>query len=224
MDNKLKRKIIIKTDLRVLTGMHIGGSTAYSAIGTVDSPVIRSSDNRPIVPGSSLKGKLRSLIAAVKDSKEEYRDHDTDTAVIKRLFGSSEPVVPARLQFADAFISNSDGRKLSSLTEVKFENKIDRGTCGANPRQIERVVPGVVFKTVTVYNELEENETEEDLKTLAEGMKLLQYDYLGGHGSRGYGRISFKNINIEIVNGNDSDKERLKGYFEKVENSELLSL
>ena len=94
----------------------------------------------------------------------------------------------------------------------------------ANPRQIERVVPGVVFETVIVYNELDEQETEEDLRTLAEGMKLLQYDYLGGHGTRGYGRVSFKNIDIEIVNGKDSDKETLKGYFEKVEKSELLSI
>ena len=94
----------------------------------------------------------------------------------------------------------------------------------ANPRQIERVVPGVVFETVIVYNELDEQETEEDLRTLAEGMKLLQYDYLGGHGTRGYGRVSFENIDIEIVNGKDSDKETLKGYFEKVEKSELLSI
>lgn len=224
MDGTLKRKIIIKADMKILTGLHIGGSNAYSAIGTVDAPVIRSSDNKPIVPGSSLKGKLRSLLAAVKDSKEEYRNINTDQYIIKRLFGSSDPVMVAQLQFADAYVKNFDGKNISSLTEVKFENTIDRGTCVANPRQIERVVPGVVFETVIVYNELDEQETEEDLRTLAEGMKLLQYDYLGGHGTRGYGRVSFKNIDIEIVNGKDSDKETLKGYFEKVEKSELLSI
>ena len=224
MDGTLKRKIIIKADMKILTGLHIGGSNAYSAIGTVDAPVIRSSDNKPIVPGSSLKGKLRSLLAAVKDSKEEYRNINTGQYIIKRLFGSSDPVMAAQLQFADAYVKNFDGKNISSLTEVKFENTIDRGTCVANPRQIERVVPGVVFETVIVYNELDEQETEEDLRTLAEGMKLLQYDYLGGHGTRGYGRVSFENIDIEIVNGKDSDKETLKGYFEKVEKSELLSI
>ena len=85
MDCELKRKIIIKADMKVQTGLHIGGSDAYSAIGTVDAPVIRSSDNKPIVPGSSLKGKLRSLLAAVKDSKEEYRNINTDQYIIKRL-------------------------------------------------------------------------------------------------------------------------------------------
>ena len=224
MDRELKRKIIIKTDMKILTGLHIGGSNAYSAIGTVDAPVIRSSDNKPIVPGSSLKGKLRSLLAAVKDTREEYRDIKKDKKLIKRLFGSTDPVIPSKLQFADAYVKNFDGKNLSSLTEVKFENTIDRGTCVANPRQIERVVPGVVFETVIVYNELDEQETEEDLKTLAEGMKLLQYDYLGGHGTRGYGRLSFENIDVEIINGDDTDKETLKGYFEKVEKSELLSL
>ncbi len=224
MDRELKRKIIIKTDMKILTGLHIGGSNAYSAIGTVDAPVIRSSDNKPIVPGSSLKGKLRSLLAAVKDTREEYRDIKKDKKLIKRLFGSTDPVIPSKLQFADAYVKNFDGKNLSSLTEVKFENTIDRGTCVANPRQIERVVPGVVFETVIVYNELDEQETEEDLKTLAEGMKLLQYDYLGGHGTRGYGRVSFENIDVEIINGDDTDKETLKGYFEKVEKSELLSL
>jgi len=224
MDRELKRKIIIKTDMKILTGLHIGGSNAYSAIGTVDAPVIRSSDNKPIVPGSSLKGKLRSLLAAVKDTREEYKDIKKDKKLIKRLFGSTDPVIPSKLQFADAYVKNFDGKNLSSLTEVKFENTIDRGTCVANPRQIERVVPGVVFETVIVYNELDEQETEEDLKTLAEGMKLLQYDYLGGHGTRGYGRVSFENIDVEIINGDDTDKETLKGYFEKVEKSELLSL
>lgn len=225
MDGTLKRKIIIKADMKVLTGLHIGGSNAYSAIGTVDAPVIRSSDNKPIVPGSSLKGKLRSLLAAVKDSKEEYRNIKTDQYIIKRLFGSSDPVMVAQLQFADAYIKDFDKEPPRSLTEVKFENTIDRATGKSNNlRQIERVVPGTVFAIVIVYNELNEQETEEDLRALAEGMKLLQYDYLGGHGTRGYGRVNFKNIDIEIVNGKDSDKETLKGYFEKVEKSELLSI
>ena len=174
MDYKMKRKIIIKADMKVLTGLHIGGSSAYSAIGTVDSPVIRSSyDKKPIVPGSSLKGKLRTLLASVKDTKEEYSDIKKDKAVIKRLFGSTDPIMVSRLQFADAYIGNFQDKNMSSLTEVKFENTIDRGTCVANPRQIERVVPGVVFETVIVYNELDEQETEEDIKTLAEGMRLL---------------------------------------------------
>ena len=36
-------KILIRCDLEVRTGMHIGGSSAFSAIGAVDSPVLPSS-------------------------------------------------------------------------------------------------------------------------------------------------------------------------------------
>ena len=235
MDSKLKRKIIIRANIEILTGLHIGGSNAYSAIGTVDSPVIRSVyDGKPIIPGSSLKGKLRTLLASVKDNEYEYRDHKKDNIVIKRLFGAASfydkntkktiPAIMSQLQFSDAYIKNAEGRKQSSFTEVKFENTITRSNGVANPRQIERVVPGTVFESVIVYNELNPDNTETDMKILAEGMKLLQNDYLGGHGTRGYGRISFKNISIEIVNGDNKDSEIIKSYFNEVENSELLHL
>lgn len=57
-------KILIQCDLIVRTGMHIGASGAFSAIGAVDSPVVRDTlTGNPIVPGSSLKGKLRTLLA-----------------------------------------------------------------------------------------------------------------------------------------------------------------
>ncbi len=226
MDKKMNGKIIIRSDLKVLTGLHIGGSDAYSAIGTVDSPVIKSSrDNRPIVPGSSLKGKIRTLLAAVLDNETQYKNHNDDVDVIKRLFGCTKPnITPARLQFSDAYIKDADKVSISSLTEVKFENTINRGDCQANPRQIERVVPGVVFETVIVYNVENDNETKEDLKTLAEGMKLLQYDYLGGHGSRGSGRISFENIEIETVNNDSIDSGKIKEIFKDVEDHELLHI
>lgn len=225
---KLKRKIIIKADLKVLTGMHIGGSNAYSAIGTPDSPVIRSAlDGRPIVPGSSLKGKLRTLLASVIDNDYQYKDPSKDDDKIKRLFGASaskdsENTELSKLQFADAYVKTNQ----KELTEIKFENNISRGNCTANPRQIERVVPGVVFETVIVYQETNPEETEEDLKNLAKGMRLLQYDYLGGHGTRGYGRVSFKNISVECLGSDDniSKNEKLEKIFEKVESDELLHL
>ena len=68
---------------------------------------------------------------------------------------------------------------LQSMTEVKFENSISRATAVANPRQIERVVRGSVFKLDLIYELEEEQEFLEDMETLAEAMKLLQYDYLG---------------------------------------------
>ena len=92
-------------------------------------------------------------------------------------------------------------RGLQSLTEIKFENTINRATAVANPRQIERAVRGSVFDLDLIYELEKEEEFLEDMETLGNGMKLLQYDYLGGHGSRGYGKIKFQNILAEAVVG-----------------------
>ena len=191
-------KILIKCDLVVRTGLHIGGSSSFSAIGTVDSPVIRDPFTElPIVPGSSLKGKLRTLLARCSCvNGETLPDFSADGEVLLRMFGSSEPVRFARLQFADAFLLNYDQLKGVGVTEVKSENTINRLTSKANPRQIERVVAGSRFGVNIVYNLSDPKEMEEDLSLLSKAMKLLQLDYLGGHGSRGNGRVSFQNFQV----------------------------
>ncbi len=99
-------KILITCDLKVKTGLHIGGSNAFSAIGTVDSPVIRDAfTGWPIVPGSSLKGKLRTLLARSKGQTiENLPECNDDDEQIQRLFGSSHPVRCAHLQFSDGFL------------------------------------------------------------------------------------------------------------------------
>lgn len=224
MSSFLKGKIIIKTNLTVLTGLHIGGSDTYSAIGTVDAPVIKSPLNgKPIVPGSSLKGKLRTLIASVTDTSENFKKNE-DTEAIQKLFGTSTPKLKAaRLQFSDAYITDVK-TKLNALTEVKFENTINRGTCKANPRQIERVVAGTVFDVVIVYNIEELDEIIPDMQLLALGLKLLQYDYLGGHGSRGSGRVSFNNFSFKPIENDEIDTEKLKEVFKEVEEYELLRI
>lgn len=113
--------------------------------------------------------------------------------------------------------------KSVGLTEVKFENAINRINSVANPRQIERVVPGTSFGVNIVYEFSGEREAQEDLALLAKGMKLLQLDYLGGHGSRGSGRVSFTNFHLTGV-ACDADTASLTGLFEEVANYELFSV
>ena len=127
-------KILIRCDLEVRTGMHIGGSSAFSAIGAVDSPVVRDPyTSYPIVPGSSLKGKLRTLLArSICQDIEHMPVFDKDDERILRLFGSSEPVRRSRLQFADAFLSNAKELSNVGVTEVKTENAISRANSVAN--------------------------------------------------------------------------------------------
>ena len=215
-------KILIQCDLEVRTGMHIGGSSAFSAIGAVDSPVVRDPyTGYPIVPGSSLKGKLRTLLARSRcQDIENMPDFDQDDEVILRLFGSSEPVRRSRLQFADAFLSNADQLANVGVTEVKTENAISRANSVANPRQIERVIAGAKFAVRIVYEVTDPDQIQEDLALLAKGMKLLQMDYLGGHGSRGSGRVSLKIFKLEPY-GTQADTQKLAALFDEVDSYEL---
>lgn len=203
-------KIEISGKIEVITGMHIGGSDAFAAIGAIDSPVIKDArTNRPIIPGSSLKGKLRALLA--KQYNTKGIDIKNDDERIQRLFGSSsdnDKKRSSRLIFTDMQMLNAEelrNQGLFSMTEVKFENTINRCTGEANPRQIERAVRGSEFEFSLIYEVENEDEIEEDMETLCMGMKLLQYDYLGGHGSRGYGKIKFKELDMEVVIGEVED-------------------
>ena len=215
-------KILIQCDLVVRTGMHIGGSSAFSAIGAVDSPVVRDPyTGYPIVPGSSLKGKLRTLLARSRcQDIENMPDFDQDDEVILRLFGSSEPVRRSRLQFADAFLSNAEQLASVGVTEVKTENAISRANSVANPRQIECVIAGAKFAVRIVYEVTDPDQIHEDLALLAKGMKLLQMDYLGGHGSRGSGRVSLKNFKLEPY-GTQANTQKLAALFDEVDSYEL---
>lgn len=198
-------KVRISGDIIVKTGMHIGGSSAFAAIGAIDSPVIKDvRTNLPMIPGSSLKGKMRSLLAREFNTAIVDADHDHER--IQRLFGNAQKgnIKRSRILFTDMVLANGGELRnagLQSLTEVKFENSISRMTAVANPRQIERVVRGSVFELDLIYEMENEAEFIEDMETLAEGMKLLQFDYLGGSGSRGYGKIRFENIGAETVVG-----------------------
>lgn len=204
--NKMTGKLIIKAVLEVKTGMHIGASNDYAPIGAVDSVFIRDTlTKEPIIPGSSIKGKMRTLLAKVRDSDNILPAQEKDEAVILRLFGSAEKnnTLFSRLQFSDCMVQKESIEMFNEidtdtyLGEVKFENTINRGTGVANPRQIERVPAGMTFDFRLVYNIENEEQLGEDMEVLRRGLKLLQLDYIGGHGSRGYGRIQFSHFTVE---------------------------
>lgn len=215
---------MISGNIEVLTGMHIGGGNEFSAIGAIDSPVIKDPlSMRPIIPGSSLKGKIRTLLARSMNSNPNAKHSDDDTK-IKRLFGSQEEI--SRLIFRDLKLSNADeliGMGAVSPTEVKFENTINRISGEAMPRQIERSISGSIYPLEIVYhvsvNDSDYKELLEDISTLCNGMRLLQYDYLGGHGTRGYGKIKFSGLNIKSVLGDVHDNilNECKAYLKDVE-------
>ena len=198
-------KIQIKGVLEVKTGMHIGGSSAFSAIGAVDSPVIKDiRTNNPMIPGSSLKGKMRTLLAR-KYNDVVQANANKDADCIKRVFGSSEKdekgvIKQSRVLVSDMFMINGDeirNRGISGFTEVKFENSINRTTAVAMP------IKGLKFGIDIIYEAKsgKEAEIEEDVALISEGMKMLEYDYLGGNGSRGYGKVEFSELKAEVAIG-----------------------
>lgn len=217
-------KFEITGTIEVLTGMHIGGSKEFSAIGAVDSPVMRDvKTNDPFIPGSSIKGKLRFLLQE-KYGRGITKIHNDDAELVCKLFGSGstkENTNPqmSRLYFSDAFLTNKDYFKsigINEVTEVKFENTIDRYTAVAMPRQIERVIRGSEFGLNIIYNGEKDEDIEEDLGYLKEAFELLKYSALGGSGSRGYGRVKIKDLKINLVTG-DIDGERVEAIKEKFE-------
>lgn len=197
--------------IEVVTGLHIGTGNTEMHIGGTDNPVIKNPlTGEPYIPGSSLKGKMRSLL-------QLYTGNEKDANVAK-LFGIAsddkdnrpESVGLARLSFWDCFFTDSWRRKLKeeqiSATEIKMENTIDRKTGTAkNPRNTERVLSGTEFGFNLSVKFFGDDDREKLLDIVLGTIKLLEQDSLGGSGSRGYGKIKFKNLKI----GNDDIQSRL---------------
>jgi CRISPR-associated protein Csm3 len=200
---KLKKKIFIKAQVELVTGLHIGDSKESVEIGGLDNPVVRRKDNnQPYIPGSSVKGKMRCLLDQVYGINPDGSCKNTG-GIIEKLFGASEnkkenyESIPSRLIVRDAYLTQEWAEKLKNseytdmpYTEVKFENVINRvkGTA-EHPRQIERVPAGAQFELNFVINIFEGDDESKLLNLFEKGIELLQDDYLGGSGSRGYGQI-----------------------------------
>ena len=217
-------KLEISGVIESLTGLHIGGGSQFAAIGAVDSVVIKDiQDDLPMIPGSSLKGKLRSLLSKQLSDGKLPKEHNQDDDRIKRLFGHAESKNPktSRIYFSDIFMSEESREELENsdmdATEIKFENTITRSTGVANPRQIERAIKGIKYNMSLIYNIENEGEIEEDFKLLKMAFKLLQYDYLGANGSRGYGRVEIKELDVKALIVDEED-ENCKNVIESCKN------
>ena len=200
-------KVLTRFDIRLVTGMRIGGTQGGLKIGGVDLNVITDPEGKPYIPGSSLKGKLRSLLEYHRrvpfDARGMHSCKEAENICeICKIF---EGIALTRLIIRDTFLdeeSITDEMRANidlKYTEVKFETAIDRrkGTAlHGSLRQIERVPAGAVFRPAEfVFNVYEE--TDKDLlKHLFEALALLEDDYLGGMGSRGYGKVKFESIKI----------------------------
>jgi len=221
---KLEGRIFIDFEIAAQTGLHIGGSDTGIEIGGVDKTVIRDPlSNRPYIPGSSLRGKMRSLLekyrglpqnqrigrgrihSCQRGERSEYRE--CDVCQIFGVPGEIEFGAPTRLVVRDVPMTDNSARALQErtdlpYTETKTEVSIDRVTSAANPRQIERVPAGAVFgRARLVYSVYAGSgcDPRADIRrlgTVVEALQLLEDDYLGGQGSRGYGQVTLNGITL----------------------------
>lgn len=217
-------RIFISGEVRAITGLHVGGSPGALAIGNVDQPVIRNVLNgQPYLPGSSIRGKMRSLAEKfnqlpqnqsigsnvtvhVCQTTATYETCDVCQVfgVPSNMRGQSDYGGPTRLLVRDVALSERTVRELDSLpmdlpyTEVKWEAAIDRVTSAAVPRQQERVPAGAVFAPLDiVYSAY--NAADLDRFTLVlQALVWIEDDYLGGQGSRGAGKVCFEALRVRL--------------------------
>jgi CRISPR-associated protein Csm3 len=259
MDNKtvgsqvfgLMGKIIIKGQIEVKTGMRIGGSKSGLKIGGIDLNVITDPWGKPYIPGSSLKGKLRSLIEkklAANDpsfwnlkTNDQISGHrckneaEYASCPVCKIWGipsDKQMLIPTltRLYVCDAYLDeDSITEEMKEnlelpYTESKFETAIDRikGTAlHGSLREIERVPAGARFKDVELIYNVFEPEDKRILKNVFEALELLEHDYLGGMGSRGYGRVGFKDINIFWNRKEDYEQGQVELTPERIINKDV---
>lgn len=211
----LQKKIFITGKIVAKTGLHIGGSSLGLSIGNTENTVVRNPfTNEPYIPGSSIRGKMRSLLERLAGEFTEMRGSeikhgpltDKPDHIICKVFGipaeqaaelikNNKPAQPpSRLIVRDGNLLNVEELEKSRetdmpFTEVKTEVVIDRITSAAMPRQLERVPAGAVFSLNMVLNVWKDDDEKGMLDLLFRGLILMQNDYLGGHGSRGSGQV-----------------------------------
>lgn len=211
--------------LELITGLHIGSGNTEMHIGGTDNPVIKHpKTGEPYIPGSSIKGKIRSLlewrlgVVGITEGKPLGFGHIGNVPAdvlaeaknLLKLFGGApegaggdqalvEEIGPTRLAFWDCFLTRAWVDEMNCrhllLTETKMENMIDRiRSEAAHPRNTERVPAGATFDFALTIRVHD----QEDLTPMVfEGLKLLELTGLGGSGSRGYGKVRFTSLTLD---------------------------
>lgn len=214
-------RVLISGNIQAVTGLHIGKGREGVTIGGVENAIMRDIlTNEPYIPGSSLKGKMRSLAekrepAAVQNTSigRDVTIHTCKTRPeyekcnVCRIYGvpgQQDSSAPTRLVVRDVRLTKESKDKLRDadtdlpFTEVKYEAAIDRVTSAANPRPLERVPADTEFGPLEMVFSIYEKDDRILLSKVFEAMRLLEDDYLGGSGSRGSGKIKFKDLTVTV--------------------------
>lgn len=214
---KLKKIVSFQGTVICVTGISIRGAGSDLGIGGADSEVIKNPmTGEPYLPGSSLKGKMRSQLER-KYGAKKYIRHTQRSAPNEKepcgcgqrscpictLFGAhvnpGAESAPTRILVRDCHMTEEFRKKVRELPlergsylEVKGENIVDRKTGAASsPRFMERVPAGATFDLNIQVQIFEGDDEEKLLDMVKEGLSLVEDSYLGSSGSRGYGQVKF---------------------------------
>lgn len=202
---------VLNIKLELLSGLYIGGNDNGFDIGGADSDVIRNPlTNKPYIPGSSLKGKLKSLLKYhIKEVDRTKKDIFFKDSNITNIF---EPIDEGDIKitraiFRDLTLTVESEIELQNIlgtgcfTEIKAENKVNPISGKSDsPRFVERVPAGAVFEGEIVLNVFDGDNKETMMKNIKKSLKLLEMNYLGGNGTRGYGRVKVEFDEFKVVN------------------------
>ena len=166
--------IVISGIIFCKSGIFIGGPDDTLQIGGIDKSVVRNPlTGEPYIPGSSLKGKLRSITEKIVsptlvanrwggDKQKKVWRHECDDYVeakecqLCRIFGSTGSEAnnnyPGALLVRDSPLATDELMQDGlAITETKMENAIDRLTSAAHPRTFERVPAEAEFEFELLY-------------------------------------------------------------------------
>lgn len=213
------------------SALHIGNSNDNFDIGGSENPIIKDAiTNLPYIPGSSLKGKLRVLLelndpTSSKSVCTNGGKPSNSICIATQIFGISmyktndmEKILwkfPTRIIVRDAYPTEDtinfwdESEEIWNGVELKYENSVNRINANSFPRNIERVPKGSKFNFEIIFS-VYEGDNEKNFLELLKSMKLLEDNYLGGSGTRGFGKIRFSDITIT--------KRDLKYYYDGIIN------
>lgn len=215
---RLEERAMIPYRIETLSDLHIGSGRSTSP-GEVDLPVIKTMQGVPFVPGSSLKGVLRTETERILRGGGipgicqipnvcGKKDRSEDPCPVCLLFGSMNLAGIVRVRDAVA-----DSRRTAIRDGVAIDRKTKKAATGAK-YDLEVVPAGTKFSgLITVENTGLPGYPRARLGGILSIIEIfnLTAGSLGHATSRGYGQVSVDPEAIQLVTARDYFEGRPEG-------------
>lgn len=197
--------LLIEACLTTVSSLYIGAGADREAGGSRDLPVLRNAlDDMPIVPGSSLRGRMVTLLKA--HCPDAIAGEETAAQALAILFGT--PGKRSALSFWDcqpevpwAYEHRAAGLALTHWRSEQAPMPDKRLVF----RRRELISAGVRFRfRLTLLAAQAENAglpTQAALDRVRQGLLLMEQHGIGGATVRGFGRVAFSDVTVSAARG-----------------------